>query len=344
MGKSLRELNEYAGIRRVLPRQEPAKHQAALLEVDDCPELPPMRRAGATDVLSRLLTKGQHAPTPCQLRKQLRTFAQPTDPEILKVEAEHPKDFTWGKASNRGGVNFLEPTMDQASCGSCYVVSTLRMLSARHRIKTNNTGAEPFSIAFPLHCAEYNQGCKGGYGFLASKWSEDVGLLPASCAPYTTEGSCHVGCDTKALEKRYHAANHKLIGGFYGAGSSPLMMKEVYQHGPIVVSFEPSDDFMMYAGGIFTMPTIGVPAPLVQTHTEWEKVDHAVMLVGWGEELDQKYWLVQNSWGADWGEGGFFRIARDINDSGIESQAECADVVEDDHPEVVEEFIAQLKK
>merc|ERR1740115_699534 len=117
-------------------------------------------------------------------------------------------------------------------------------------------------------------------------------------------------------------------------------MDEVYNKGPIVVSFEPSDDFMMYAGGIFTQPHVDIPAPLLRSHTEWQKVDHAVLLVGWGEEAGQKYWLVQNSWGADWGEGGFFRIARDINDSGVESQAECADVVEDEHPEVVEEFIA----
>merc|ERR1740117_1915948 len=119
------------------------------------------------------------------------------------------------------------------------------------------------------------------------------------------------------------------------------MMLEVMKNGPIVVSFEPSDDFMMYSGGIFMQPHVDVPAPLLRSHTEWQKVDHAVLLVGWGEENGQKYWLVQNSWGTDWGEAGFFRIARDINDSGIESQAEGAEVVEDDHPEVLTDFLEQ---
>jgi len=347
VGKSLRELNNYAGIRRTLPHQSlsglPRRNTLLELSEETCPELPTVRRPKSGEVLSHLMLRGQKPLKPCQLKKQLATFSQPIDKSVEELEAKMPKEFTWGKASHRGGRNFLEPVMDQSDCGSCYMVSTMRMLTARHKIRTDNPSAEPWSISFPLHCGEYNQGCKGGYGFLASKWSEDVGLLPASCAPYNTSGTCHSSCDPKTLKKRYHATNHHLVGGFYGNSSSVPMMLELYNNGPLVVSFEPSDDFMMYSGGIFTQLEMSVPAPLLKSHSEWEKVDHAVLLVGWGEEFGQKYWLVQNSWNTDWGEAGFFRIARDINDSGIESQAEGAEVVEDDHPEVLEEFLASLK-
>lgn len=344
VGKSLRELNSYAGIRRTnkQPLQGIPKRNALLeLAQSTCPELPTQKRSKPGEVLPRLMLKGQKPLKPCQLRRQLQTFAQPIDALVLEVEKSLPKVFSWANA--RGGRNFLEPVMDQSDCGSCYVVSTMRMLSARHKIRTNNTAAEPWSISFPLHCAEYNQGCKGGYGFLASKWSEDVGLIPASCNAYNTSGTCHSTCDPKTMKKRYHAANHHLVGGFYGNSSSVPMMLELQKNGPLVVSFEPSDDFMMYSGGIFSQMEVSVPAPLVRSHTEWQKVDHAVLLVGWGEEFGQKYWLVQNSWGTDWGEGGYFRIARDINDSGVESQAEGAEVVEDEHPEVLTEFLEQLK-
>eukprot|EP00927_Polykrikos_kofoidii_P056270 TRINITY_DN5041_c0_g1_i1.p1 TRINITY_DN5041_c0_g1~~TRINITY_DN5041_c0_g1_i1.p1 ORF type:complete len:599 (-),score=80.66 TRINITY_DN5041_c0_g1_i1:159-1844(-) len=352
VNKSLRELNAFAGIQRTSSRRQFSGvvgrplSQSSLLQVagtkcDDEPELPTMRREKPGDVLPRLLVRGQRGPTPCQLRKQLQAFSRPVDAELTLAEKELPKTFDWRNA--RGGRNFLEPVMDQASCGSCYVVSTMRMLTARHRIATNDTSAEPWSISFPLHCSEYNQGCKGGYGFLASKWSEDVGLLPASCAPYDTEGTCHSQCDPRSLKRRFRAANHHLVGGFYGNGGPASMMRELYENGPLVVSFEPSDDFMMYAGGVFTQSRQGVLAPLKKSHVEWEKVDHAVLLVGWGEELGQKFWMVQNSWGAEWGEGGFFRIARGINDSGVESQAEAADVVEDDQPDVLVQFLAQQK-
>merc|ERR1719152_175252 len=118
-------------------------------------------------------------------------------------------------------------------------------------------------------------------------------------------------------------------------------MTELYKNGPMVVSFEPTDDFMFYAGGIFSQHKLGVPAPLHSHATEWQQVDHAVLLSGWGEELGQKYWNIQNSWGETWGEGGYFRIARGINDSGLESQAEAADVVVDHQRNVLEDFMAE---
>mmetsp|Transcript_123295 Transcript_123295/g.343344 ORF Transcript_123295/g.343344 Transcript_123295/m.343344 type:complete len:564 (-) Transcript_123295:40-1731(-) len=348
VGLSLRQINSYAGLQRRLvhkppaaPQQPQRQHHAALLQEGqaNCPEAPPLSRPKAGDVLPRLLLQGQRGLRPCQLRQQAQIYFQPADAATLALEKDLPVSFDWRNA--RGGQNFVEPVMDQGDCGSCYMVSTMRMLSARHKIRLNDTTAEPWSISFPLHCSEYNQGCKGGYGFLASKWSEDVGLLPASCFPYDTTAKCRVACNLQKLSKRYRAANHRYLGGFYGNSSSAAMMLELYRNGPLVVSFEPSEDFMFYAGGIFGQQRLGVPAPLQGHASEWQQVDHAVLLVGWGEELGQKYWIVQNSWGSQWGEEGFFRIARDINDSGVESIAVAADVVEDERPEILEEFIAQ---
>ncbi|PIO52832.1 hypothetical protein TELCIR_25855, partial [Teladorsagia circumcincta] len=49
---------------------------------------------------------------------------------------------------------------------------------------------------------------------------------------------------------------------------------------------------------------------------------HAVKIIGWGEEKTGNetipYWIIANSWHNDWGENGFFRMIRGINECAIE--------------------------
>ncbi|RCN24413.1 hypothetical protein ANCCAN_29890, partial [Ancylostoma caninum] len=54
-------------------------------------------------------------------------------------------------------------------------------------------------------------------------------------------------------------------------------------------------------------------------HTGGQKVGgHAVRILGWGVDNKTPYWLVANSWNTDWGENGYFRIVRGLNECGIE--------------------------
>ena len=72
----------------------------------------------------------------------------------------------------------------------------------------------------------------------------------------------------------------------------------------------------------------GAGAAAAQLHA-WEHTNHAVLAVGWGVEpqSQRKYWIAMNTWGPDWGERGFFRIARGDDESAFESMAVAADVV-----------------
>jgi len=301
-GRTMREVNGYAGIKRKTSRR--VFHREMLLQ---------------------------------------RSMSSQASRSFLQRGPSSPKDFDWSNASNN---DFLEPVMDQADCGSCYAASSVRMLTARHKIQMNNTDLLPWSISFPLHCSEYNQGCKGGYGFLLSKWSSDVGLLPATCMRYNTQGSCKLECDLSSLEgKRYRVGNHRYVGSFYGKANARLIQEELYHNGPLAVGLEPDDDFMFYSEGIYksSKKAAGHANADGMAPLEWEQVDHGVLLVGWGEEDGQSFWRIQNSWGPDWGEDGFFRIARGVDEAAVESMAEAADVVEDtSQGKRVEEMFTQL--
>lgn len=184
------------------------------------------------------------------------------------------------------------------------------MLTARHKIAQNKPDVLPWSISFPLYCSEYNQGCEGGYGYLLSRWSEQVGLLPATCATYSDHGSkCSVNATCvadlkKSGEPRWRASASRYLGGRQDLVTEALLLREVHERGPVIVSLSGAqigDDFMFYAGGVYTGE---------ETPPKDASGGHAVTLVGYGEEDNTPYWIVQNSWGADWGEDGYVRMAR----------------------------------
>jgi cathepsin C len=236
----------------------------------------------------------------------------------------------------KDGKNWLTPVVTQGDCGSCYTISTVHMLTARNKIRSGKASGPKFSVSFPLYCSEYNQGCDGGYGFLQSKWNEDVGLVPEHCAPFSQGGgSCEVSSGCSLGEKRYRATNHHYVGGYYGGSDADSIRKELVEHGPVVMSFEPKEDFMYYKTGVYKSSPNKI-------HQEWEQVDHAVLLVGFGLDKDVPYWTMQNSWGNDWGEDGYFRMKRGSDESGCESIVVAADVVEEESNPVLDDFLASM--
>jgi cathepsin C len=229
-----------------------------------------------------------------------------------------PKSFDWHDS--------LKGPRSQGDCGSCYIFATLAMLQARLKIHYEEDVV--LSVQHSINCNFYNQGCDGGYPFLVEKYANEYGLVDDKCSSYkASNGHCGDVCDISELEKIYHVKDYRFIGGSYGKSNEREMMLELQKNGPIVVSFEPSYDFMYYQSGIYHSVNAAEWILKGEDKPEWEKVDHSVLCYGWGEEDGEKFWMLQNTWGSDWGESGFFRMRRGTDESHIESLAEAADPI-----------------
>lgn len=236
----------------------------------------------------------------------------PSCPKMKSLLEDLPKSLDWRKMN---GSNYVTPIRNQGQCGSCYAFSSMAMLESRLMILSKNSIKKVFSPQDVVGCSEYSQGCSGGFPYLiAGKYAEDFGVVEESCFRY-------MGSDSRCIEspscKRYRATNYKYVGGYFGACNEEQILMEV-QNGPVSVAFEVTDDFQQYRSGIYQH------TGLTDKFNPFRLTNHAVLVVGYGEEVGVKYWIVKNSWGAGWGESGYFRIIRGTNELNIESMAVIA--------------------
>jgi hypothetical protein len=78
------------------------------------------------------------------------------------------------------------------------------------------------------------------------------------------------------------------------------LMKNVVAIQPIAVLIEAGgDNWHHYKSGIYNGPC-------------GTKFNHVVTIVGYGKQGRDDYWLIKNSWGANWGDQGFIKMKRNF--------------------------------
>jgi cathepsin C len=243
--------------------------------------------------------------------------------EDEEMEKQHklPRSWDWGRVKQQGKdktVSFLGPVRSQGHCGSCYAFATAAMAEARIRIRSNNTDRVVISPQHMLSCSRTNQGCLGGYPYLLMKRAHEIGFVPESCLEYApNEAKCSDSC--KRSDRYFASSDYGYLGGYYGSSSEVAMMKELVEHGPMVVALQAPHALFYYRRGILTCDKRPRHEP------GWEETNHAVLLVGYGVDDENfsspvKYWIIQNTWGTKFGDHGFFKIARGVDECGVEVQ------------------------
>ena len=185
---------------------------------------------------------------------------------------------------------------NQGQCGSCWSFSSTGSIEGAWKIGGNTLVSLSEQQLMDCSKAEGNNGCQGGLMDDAFKYVVKNGGLDTE-ADYGYEGKNGV-CD-KAKEGK-HAAN---IASFKDVpqNEEAQLLSAVTQQ-PVSVAIEADKPaFQHYKSGVLTNTACG------------EKLDHGVLVVGYGTDAGTDYWIVKNSWGATWGEEGYIRLGRGLD-------------------------------
>eukprot|EP00405_Crypthecodinium_cohnii_P019738 CAMPEP_0206481230 /NCGR_PEP_ID=MMETSP0324_2-20121206/38008_1 /ASSEMBLY_ACC=CAM_ASM_000836 /TAXON_ID=2866 /ORGANISM="Crypthecodinium cohnii, Strain Seligo" /LENGTH=374 /DNA_ID=CAMNT_0053958653 /DNA_START=30 /DNA_END=1154 /DNA_ORIENTATION=- len=211
------------------------------------------------------------------------------------VPAEFDAREKWPKC-------FKAPVYSMGNCTASWATATASAFSDRVCIADPDAESETvYSAQQLLSCDTGNRGCNGGD--IDSVWSflTNEGLVSEACFPYQADSS--VSCSSKCTEETPRkASSHCMLS------SEVAAMKEIFTNGPVVAPVFLSDDFLTYSRGLYK--EIPTAKQITSLKNKQNRIIQAVKVVGWGVERRQKYWLIENSWGEEWGEGGFAKIVR----------------------------------
>ncbi|XP_026726729.1 uncharacterized protein LOC113493107 [Trichoplusia ni] len=205
-----------------------------------------------------------------------------TDKDIPDGDA--PESFDWREH------NAVTPIKNQKSCGGCYAFAVVGNVESQYAIKHKQELS--LSEQQIIDCDTISNGCDGGLmtdaiqsliGQGGSESSQDYPFV-------AQQNKCQF--DASKIQVKVTECHA------YNLTSQEKLKQLLYHNGPIVIGVH-GNPLQTYHGGI-----------MKDQECAWGQLNHAVLLVGYGEEHNVPFWVVKNSWGTKYGEQGYFRVER----------------------------------
>jgi len=207
-----------------------------------------------------------------------------------------PASFDWNSVPN-----VVTPVYNQGQCGSCWAFSATENHESNYAIQ-HSQPVVSMSVQQILDCDDPSQyGCNGGWPYQAWEYIQGQGGQDsANCYPYKgyNEGSCQWNpsgnCDAGSLTS----------WSWIYQEQEDLMIQWVYHNAPLSICVDASQ-WSDYKGGVVTGVECG------------REIDHCVLVTGYNTNSNPSFWNVRNSWGTDWGNGGYIYLEYDQNTCGM---------------------------
>ncbi|KAM7256021.1 hypothetical protein ACFE04_011762 [Oxalis oulophora] len=231
-----------------------------------------------------------------------------------------PEDFDW---RDKGAVTEVK---NQGSCGSCWSFSTTGALEGAHYLATGElvSLSEQQLVDCDHECdpeerGACDAGCNGGLMTTAFEYTLKAGgLMTEKDYPYTGKdrGTCK-------LDKNKIAAS---VSNFTVISlDEDQIAANLVKNGPLAVGINAAY-MQTYMKGVSCPYICG------------KHLDHGVLLVGYGSAgyapirfKEKPFWIIKNSWGANWGENGYYKICRGRNICGVDSMVSGVAAVVKNH-------------
>ena len=202
-----------------------------------------------------------------------------------------PATLDW---RSMNGQSFVANVPAQGECGSCVSFASAGTLEMQLGIACN-MASKPFAMSKQYMHSCGGASCRGGW--MLSKAVEflvESGTPDESCLPYSGQDVlCNQACGDADKRSVRLFSFEQPTTGFIDVNK----IKAALLKGPLVSSMILYEDLEFYKSGVYRYST-------------GKKLgSHAVIIVGWSDA--DRAWIVRNSWGPAWGDGGFFKAAWD---------------------------------
>jgi len=185
---------------------------------------------------------------------------------------------------------------NQGQCGSCWAFSAIANIEGQWFLAGNNLTS--LSEQELVSCDSTDNGCNGGLMTNAFSWivNENGGSVTGfTDYPYVSGNGNVPNCKESKLDNQVaQICDYTSI-----EQNETDMAYYVYKHGPISVGVD-ATSWQTYMSGIIT-------------NCISKQVDHGVLIVGFDDNNNPPYWIIKNSWGASWGENGYVRVQKGID-------------------------------
>lgn len=217
---------------------------------------------------------------------------KPSKVVAKSVGTSSPSSSDW---RSKEGQDWVTPVRDQGGCGACWAFSSIAIMESKMKIELNNSNYDiDLAEQDVLSCNPYGSNCNGGLEVYALEHMRRNGTILESCFPYVEK---RVACSGKC--SGWQSEIVKVLNYTVLPADATTFKQTINEQGPITVWMAVYDDFFSYSSGVY--------------QKAWGTLRgyHSIALVGYNDS--GQYWIVKNSWGTGWGEGGYFRISYSEN-------------------------------